>query len=67
VAKWGGSVFLPAAGNPYGTDISNVGTDGYYWVGNLVERFANYAYGLYFNSGYHNLHVDGFSVRPVAE
>ena len=44
-----GAVFLPAAGNRYGTSVYRVGSYGYYWSG--TARSETDAYGLYFLSG----------------
>ena len=43
----GNSIFLPAAGCRYYSDVYYAGSDGYYWSSSLD---TNYAYGLYFNS-----------------
>jgi hypothetical protein len=70
--KNGNSIFLPAAGGRFGTDMSYVGTDGYYWSGTLDECDADDAYSLNFdNNGYHSVifisRSIGFTVRPVVE
>ena len=41
-----GAVFLPANGFRFGTGVSSVGVNGYYWSSSYVN--ATYAYGLYF-------------------
>jgi hypothetical protein len=66
----GNSIFFPAAGNRYGTDVSRRDVFGYYWSSSRPNSIR--AYGLYFNSsiegsvGYY-LPADGFSVRCVQE
>jgi len=44
-----GCVFLPAAGYRFGSDVSNVGSYGYYW--SSTPNGSNGAYDLYFRSG----------------
>ena len=63
------SIFLPAAGNQYDTDLSSVGVWGSYWSSSLNTDNPYYAYYVNFNSssvywvnGRRNY---GFSVRPV--
>ena len=63
------SIFLPCAGFGYGTSLRNSGSDGYYWS-SVPYSDGNYAYELYFNSGYHGTNDYGYrdvgrSVRPV--
>ena len=63
-----GAVFLPAAGTRNGTDVSNVGSRGYYW--SSTATIAYRAYGLYFDSSYvlpaNDLYrCYGYSVRLV--
>ena len=65
----GNSIFLPAAGYRYDSDLSNAGSYGGYWSSSLSSYDSLNAYNLYFNSDY----VDwvnfgrtfGHSVRPV--
>ena len=45
-----GAVFLPAAGHRFGTDVRNVGSDGYYWSGSANGTYD--ALDLYFDSNY---------------
>ena len=67
----GNSIFLPAAGYRYGTELYDRGSYGNYWSGTLLENLSYYAYDLYFNSGCRNWDINyrsnGFSVRPVTE
>lgn len=65
----GGSIFLPAAGNRWPGELGNTGSDGYYWSSSLDESSPDYAWGLFFVSGYvdtSNINrIGGQSVRPV--
>ena len=67
----GNSIFLPATGRRYGTDILHRGSNGSYWSASLYARYSGSAYYLFFNdrSNYQAyLHRGyGFSVRPVTE
>lgn len=68
----GNSIFLPAAGRRYGTDFYGRGSRGFYWSATLIENRSDYAYDLYFYSGYSfwgggNGRFYGFTVRPVTE
>ena len=47
-----GCVFLPAAGNRYGTNVYNVGLYGYYWSATPYETYESSAGYLYFSDGY---------------
>mgnify|MGYP006988847010 CR=1 FL=1 len=63
-----GAVFLPAAGNRYGTDVYNVGSYGFYWSASPIDTDG--AYGLVFDSGdlypqFSNYRICGQSVRLV--
>lgn len=65
-----GCVFLPCAGYRNGSDMSNVGTNGYYWSASLYEE--NYTRYLYFNStgassDFWNFRYGGRSVRLVID
>ncbi len=69
--KNGNSIFLPAAGYRIGTSLRNAGEWGLYWSSSPNESDSQYAYELYFYSGYflrdwryRNL---GQGVRPVSE
>ena len=68
--KNGNSLFLPAAGYRYGTDLYGAGSHGSYWSSSLNTDGPNFGRGLYFYSGY--VDPDGWSdrlygqsVRPV--
>lgn len=67
----GNSIFLPAAGYRYGTDLDAAGSGGYYWSASPYSSSDN-AYYLYFDSDYYywyyyyNRYL-GHSVRPVSE
>ena len=69
----GNSIFLPAAGLRYGTDLYYRGSTGYYWSATLDEGLSYRAYSLLFYSGL--ISCDGYwydrsygrSVRPVTE
>ena len=67
----GNSIFLPAAGNRYGSSLILAGSCGNYWSSAPSDNYDNYARSLYFNSSYHsmngNYRGDGHSVRPVLE
>lgn len=67
----GNSLFLPAAGRRYGTEVYGRGSYGYYWSGTLREYYSYYAYYLYFYSGFRGrsnyYRRLGFSVRPVTD
>ena len=67
----GNSIFLPAAGCRYGTDVYNRGYYGIYWSSSLYSLSSFYAYFLDFyeslydwGSGYRYY---GRSVRPVSK
>jgi hypothetical protein len=68
VGKNGNSIFLPAAGNRYGTAMDLVGAYGEYWSGILSDNIYS-AIHLSFNSGGYGLATSncffGLSVRPV--
>jgi len=68
----GNSIFLPAAGNRDGTEVSSRGSHGYYWFGSLVEGGSTIAYCLGFDSGYGGSYgwsyrYFGRPVRPVTD
>lgn len=63
-------IFLPAAGNRYGTGLHYAGSYGDYWSSSLYTDGPKSAYSMFFISGlvlpqnYGNRYY-GFSVRPV--
>ncbi|MEE1004818.1 MAG: Ig-like domain-containing protein [Bacteroidaceae bacterium] len=65
----GNSIFLPAAGIRYNTDLSSTGSNGGYWSRSLYESYSYDAYYLYFYSSYfytnNRNRYYGRSVRPV--
>ncbi len=66
------SIFLPASGYCSNASLSGVGSYSIYWSSSLYESSSNYAYSLYFNSGYVGRNYDdcrfyGLSVRPVCQ
>ena len=67
----GNSIFLPAAGGRYGTELLDRGSYGRYWSGSLNESLQSYAYGLSFYSGDRGVNnyfrEDGHRVRPVCD
>ncbi len=67
----GNSIFLPAAGFRYGTDLKYVGSNGDYWFSSLHEHYSDFAEIVYFHSGVVNWSIGnrfyGMSVRPVSE
>ena len=70
--KNGNSIFLPAAGYRYDSDLKNAGSNGYYWLSSLNWLGINDAYGLYFDSSFVNWdsygdRFYGRSVRAVCE
>lgn len=65
----GNSIFLPFAGNRTGQNRSNVGDNGYYWLGQAVNENA---YTLYIDNWSDYISVKdnynrayGFTIRPV--
>ena len=64
----GNSIFLPAAGCRYDSDLSSVGSEGEYWSSSLDTSNSYNARSLYFNSidvGWGYYRYCGRSVRPV--
>ena len=65
----GNSVFLPAAGYGWDSDLGTAGSNGYYWSSSLGEGYPGYARRLGFDLGgarwgnYYRFY--GFTVRPV--
>ena len=66
----GNSIFLPAAGCRYGTDVLGSG-GGYCWSGSLGSNSSDGAYSLNFNVNYYYCNYYsryyGQSVRPVSK
>jgi len=66
-----GAVFLPAAGNRYGTSVNSVGRNGYYWSASYRDIFSAYYvyFDPYLNTGYaYAFSRDyGLSVRLVQD
>ncbi|MCF0185640.1 MAG: hypothetical protein HUJ98_04020, partial [Bacteroidaceae bacterium] len=64
----GNSIFLPAAGYRYGTELKDAG-EGDYWLSSLHASDPRSAYSFYFDSGDHDEYFDnryfGLSVRAV--
>ena len=69
--KNGNSIFLPASGHCYGTDLVDHSSDGHYWSSTLYTEDIGLAYSLGFFSSdcftYGNSRCCGHTVRPVAE
>ena len=67
----GRSIFLPAAGYYYGTDLIRHGYDGCYWSSSLFENDLSQAWGLIFGSSdfvvYAASRDCGFTMRTVKE
>ena len=65
----GNSIFLPAAGYRYNSDLSRAGSYGYYWSSSLRAHGSYLAYELHFHSNSvdwdNNSRGFGLSVRPV--
>ena len=68
-ASNGNSIFLPAAGRRYDTDLDNAGSVGYYWSSSLYTGYPSHARYVYFDSGsvdrYNSIRFLGLSFRPV--
>ena len=66
----GNSIFLPAAGYRYDSDLDDAGSDGWYWSASLYESNQNGAWYLDFYSTdygtYGNIRDCGHTVRAVA-
>ena len=67
----GNSIFLPAAGVRYGTDVNYRGSYGYYWSASLDEHGSSYACCLRFYDGDwgwgYDSRYNGHTVLPVTE
>ena len=65
----GNSIFLPAAGDRYDSELNDAGSYGYYWSSSLRTGSPNNAWLLYLGSGNYYMGIDyryyGQSVRPV--
>ena len=65
----GAKIFIPAAGNFYGSTHGNAGSNCNLWSSSLDSDYPYLAWGLYFNSDYiylnNNTRYYGFSVRAV--
>jgi len=66
----GNSLFLPAAGYRYGSDLIGAGVDGYYWLSTLYTDDPSYVWNFDFDSylqdmDYNGGRGNGFSVRAV--
>lgn len=71
-AKNGQTLFLPAAGNRWDSELFNAGSVGFYWSRSLYIENSYRAWLLHFTSGACGIddyggRGDGFSVRPVFE
>ena len=65
-------LFFPAAGDGFGTDLSDAGSSGYYWSSSLNTGNTDAAFSLSFDSIVLNpldnyTRYYGFSVRPVSD
>ena len=69
--KNGQTLFLPAAGTRWGSELYGAGSHGVYWSRSLYTDFPYYAWYLSFYSDdcdmRYNNRGDGFSVRPVRQ
>ena len=67
----GNSIFLPAAGYRYGTEVYYRGSCGYYWSGTQHEKHRFDAFNFRFYSGDHGWDYNnrdyGHTVRPVTD
>ena len=65
----GNSIFLPAAGYRYGSELDNAGAYGGYWSSSLGTDYPRSAWNLNFGSGVYYMgsgyRLYGRSVRPV--
>ena len=70
-ASNGNSLFLPAAGCRWGSELYYSGSDGLYWSQSLYTAYPSDAWDLNFYSDYCRMYYggrdNGFSVRPVRE
>ena len=69
----GNSIFLPAAGYRYDTNLDRAGSEGYYWSSSLISDYPNSAWDVNIDSdsvfryNYGSYRCHGQSVRPVSE
>ena len=68
----GNSIFLPAAGYRYGTEVYYRGLEGFYWSGTLIEEsYGGYSFYLFFlyaiSTSYDDYRNYGNTVRPVTD
>ena len=67
--KNGNTIFLPAAGYRYRSNLNEAGSKGFYYSSSLYTEYSAYAHDLGFDSGDHESNSPerdcGFSVRPV--
>ncbi len=65
----GNSLFLPAAGYRYNSNLNDVGSWGFYWSSSLYTDYLGRAWYFYFSSSIYNYYgffrYNGQSVRPV--
>ena len=65
----GNTLFLPAAGGRYGSELRSAGSNGGYWSSSLYESNPGRAWGFYFYSDDQGMgdgsRYGGLSVRPV--
>ena len=70
-ASNGNSLFLPAAGYRWGSELDSAGYCGDYWSSSLYTDYPYNAWDFYFNSGNYGMYNDdrsyGRSVRAVRE
>ena len=69
----GNSIFLPAAGYRYGTELNRDGKEGFYWTSSLYDIAPGYAW-YHYGADYPEYHFDhyisrvhGLTVRPVTD
>ena len=60
-ADAGNYFFLPALGYYHYGQLYSVGSNGFYWSSSAIPGVSNYAYCLYFGSGY--AYVYSYSLR----
>ena len=65
----GGTIFLPASGYRFGTEVRDSGSNGYYWSDTQSTNFDSYAYDLTFSKGDMGWgdfsRYIGLTIRPV--